>query len=79
MAAVPLFFFHMNIDGHRVVDEEGSLYADLEAAKGEGLASAEDLFRDKLRRKRPVRNARIEITDEAGEVLATVALDKFLN
>jgi hypothetical protein len=78
-AAVPLFFFHMNIDGHRVADEEGSQYADLEAAKVEGLASAEDLFKDKLRRMRPVRNAHIEIVDEAGEILATVPLDIFLN
>lgn len=67
----------MRIDGHLVEDEEGSKWPNLESGTSEGMASAGDLFRDKLCRKRSVKDIQIEIVDVAGEILAIVPLDSF--
>jgi hypothetical protein len=57
-----------------VRDPEGSEFADLEAACAEALAGARDLIGDNLKNDQVQDNRQYEITDEAGQVLATVPL-----
>jgi hypothetical protein len=68
--------YHLNIrDAAELIrDEEGGDFATLEAARAEARASVQDLVADDLRCGRPIPERRIEIADERGVVLASVAL-----
>jgi hypothetical protein len=71
---MPLFFLNVRDGASLVRDPEGSEFADLEAARAEALASARDLVGDNLKNDQVQDNRQYEITDEAGQVLATVPL-----
>jgi hypothetical protein len=62
-----------------IPDDEGSEFADLNAARVEARASARDLAVDDLRCGEPVRPWRIEIADDAGMVLDCVQVTVTLN
>jgi hypothetical protein len=68
--------YHFNIrDMLGVIpDEEGSDLAGIKAARQEAIATARDFAMDDLRCGGPVRALSIEITDEDGMVLETVAV-----
>jgi len=65
--------FHLNIrDGFDVVDEEGQEFASLDDARRAAVASARDLMAADIRSGLLSLDERIEITDPAGAILATV-------
>jgi hypothetical protein len=70
---MPKLFFNMRIDGVLVLDDDGTEFADLDAAVAEARAAALDLIAARIRDNDPsvLENA-FEITDEQGVVLRTV-------
>jgi hypothetical protein len=71
---MPLFFLNVR-DGDFVVrDPEGTEFANLEAARVEALAAAREVLGDAIKTGQGQDNRQYEITDEAGQVLATVPL-----
>ncbi len=69
---MPHFFFHIIDDGHRLEDEDGEDLPSMEAA----LAQAERIVREILEEEElGVHAIRIEIANEAAEVLAEVGTD----
>jgi hypothetical protein len=76
---MPLYYFHIYQDGGLIRDEEGSVCADLEAAKCEAQASATDLARQALADGRPVDDLCVEIHDAAERVLAGLTIREVLS
>ena len=71
---MPLYFFHI-CDGLGVIpDDEGMNFADDEAAKREGEASARDILSRDIRDKQLQDDRRIEVTDREGAPVATFML-----
>ena len=65
--------FHLNIrDGEDVIDEEGQEYASLDDARLAAVTSARELMAADIRTGLLSLDDRIEITDPAGALLATV-------
>jgi hypothetical protein len=73
------FFFHVYEQGRLIPDEEGSLCADLDAAKTEAKASARDLARQALSEGQTVDDICVEIHDEGGRVLAALTIREILS
>jgi hypothetical protein len=71
-AAVPRFFFNIHDGDQTFCDPEGTELADLDAARHEALMDARWMLAEGLRTGRVVLARHFEITDEAGQVLATV-------
>jgi hypothetical protein len=73
--------YHFNIrDAAGLIpDDEGSEFADLNAARAEARASARDLAVDDLRCGVPVHPWRIEIADDDGMVLDSIHVTVTLN
>lgn len=69
---MPRFFFHIYDDGV-ARDDEGRVYPDLEAAKGEAIKGARELMCEELRKGSLTLSHRIEVEDEDGNVVATIA------
>ena len=67
---MPRFYFHIYDDQGAIPDTEGLDCADLEAAKQEGKASAQEMLAEEMRAGRTVDHRRIEITAENGSVVA---------
>ena len=55
-------------------DPEGTEFADLETARAEALGAARDVLGDGIKNDQVQDNRQYEITDEAGQVVATVPL-----
>lgn len=69
---MPLFYLHIR-DGDKLVeDPDGSDLPDLEAAHSEALKGARGILAEMLRKGEVLDGQTIEITDEAGAVLAVV-------
>ena len=65
--------YHFNIrDGVDIVDEEGQEFASLDDARDVAVTSARDLMAADIRAGTLTLDERIEITDNGGELLATV-------
>jgi len=66
--------FHLNVFNNVItLDLDGLERPDLEAAKADAIAGARDLITSDIREGRTVhRSHRIEITDDAGQLLHTV-------
>lgn len=76
---MPNFHFHVR-DGDRLIeDPDGSELPGLEAARAEALAAAREAFAEMIRTGRAVSGRRFEIADDAGRVLATVAIKDVLD
>lgn len=71
-AAVPRFFFNIRDGGQTFCDPEGTELATLDAARHEALMDARWILAEELRTGRVTLERQLEITDEAGQVLATV-------
>ena len=69
---MPTFHLHIRVDGHLFEDPEGSELPTLEAARAEALAAAREGFAELIKTGKPVGGRSLEITDDAGRVLATV-------
>lgn len=70
---MPRFYFHLHND-IEAVDSEGREYSDLEAAIAAARHQARQLAGETVKEKgRIVLSHRIDIEDERGSVLATVA------
>jgi hypothetical protein len=74
---MPRYFFHLR-NRHETIDEEGSEFADEDAARKEALASARELLADAIRRGRNFPPEQIVIADASGHELATVNLKDVL-
>lgn len=71
---MPRFFLNIRDGDFLAEDPEGSVFADLDAARAEVLAGARDVLGDAIKNDR-VQDPRLyEITDETGQVVATVPL-----
>ncbi|GAA0571087.1 hypothetical protein GCM10009416_07110 [Craurococcus roseus] len=76
---MPTFYFHVR-DGDRLIeDPEGVDLPDLDAARAEAATAARQIRADALKTDRAVAGRRFEITDQAGRVLATVAIKDVLD
>lgn len=68
---MPCYFLNIR-DGFDVVDEEGQEFASLDDARCAAVASARDLMAADIRTGQLSLDERIEITDPAGAIVATV-------
>jgi len=71
---MPQFFLNVRDGDHLTRDVEGIEAANLEAARAEALAAARDVLGDELKNDQVQDNRQYEITDEAGQVVATIPL-----
>ena len=71
---MPNFFLNVRDGDHLTRDVEGTEFADLAAARAEALTAARDVLGDEIKNDQVQDNRQYEITDEAGQVLATVPL-----
>lgn len=69
---MPRFFFHV-YDDIVALDEEGMELADTETAKAMAVATARALAADQVAKGMLTLHHRIEVTDETGAHVATVA------
>jgi hypothetical protein len=74
---MPRYFFHLR-NQHETIDEEGCDFADEEAARREGLASARELLADAIRLGRNFPPEQIVIADASGHEVATISLKDVL-
>jgi len=74
-----LYHFHIRDQGTLIRDDEGSDLPDMTAAQVEARASARDLAMEDLRHKQPIQDRHIEIVDDRGTVLESVAVRSVLN
>ena len=68
------YFFNIRDSIGLILDEEGSEFSGIAAARQEAVASARDFAMDDLRSGRVVHARNIEITDEGGAVLESLAV-----
>ena len=71
---MPRFYFNIRDGDALIEDPDGSDLRDLDVARTEALAAAREILANRLRANRILDGQRIEITDAAGDVLATVSL-----
>ena len=71
---MPTFFLNVRDGDYLTRDVEGTEFADLEAARAEALAAARDVLGDEMKNDQVQDTRQYEITDEAGQVLATIPL-----
>jgi len=72
------YYFHIYEHGTLIWDEEGSECPDLEAAKREAMASANDLARQALARGEPADGLCVEIRDDDDRILAGLTIREIL-
>jgi hypothetical protein len=71
---MPRYFFHLWDGNKRFPDLEGSDLSDLDVAIEEARDGARDIAADQVRSQEPINGRRIDVANEAGNVLATVAV-----
>lgn len=69
---MPRYFLHHMIDDSRLEDHEGHDLADLSLAEREAVLSVRAVQGNRLISGKPLLKGAIEITDEDGQLLATV-------
>ena len=69
---MPRFYLHIREGDRLLEDPDGSDLPDLAAAQAEALVSAQELLAVKVRAGEVINGRSFEITDEAGEVQATL-------
>jgi len=75
---MPRYFFHIADGSDLILDEEGSMLPDLEAAKAEARASARDIARQAIAQRRRPSDACVEIQDAEGRVLLSLSVEEIL-
>jgi hypothetical protein len=73
------YFFHIHRGAFVLLDEEGMYLPGMDAARAEALLSVGDLARAGIRAGHGPGNSSIEIADELGTVLGSVAVRRFLH
>ena len=69
---MPRFFFHI-FDHVEILDDEGMELPDAEAARSAALAGARAMICDQVKEGRLCLNHRIEVEDEAGATVLSIA------
>jgi len=69
---MPTFFFDIVVLGQKIRDEEGTVLADLTAARREAIKDARTLMSNAVVEGWDVSRRIIEIRSEGGEILTTV-------
>ena len=69
---MPLFYLNLNECGSLTVDDEGYELANLDAARGAGVAAARDIMAEEIKSGTLCLSCRIEVTDANGVVLMVV-------
>jgi hypothetical protein len=69
---VPRYYFHLH-DGLDLLDEEGKLLDDLAAARANAVREARQMMLAAVAAGRVNLSHRIDIADESGAVIATIA------
>ena len=72
---MPRFYFHIEHDGNRLSDDEGSEVVNLEAARQAALRAAADITADDLRTGAERVSQRIVVANAVGEEVASVAVE----
>jgi hypothetical protein len=78
-AVMPRFFFNVRDGDQTFCDPEGTELASLDAARHEALMDARWILAEGLRTGRVALDRRFEITDKAGQILATVRFQDALS
>jgi len=68
---MPRYYFHL-YNGMTVMDGEGKMLPDLDAARANGIKEAREMMTETVAEGRINFSHRIEIADHAGDVAATV-------
>jgi hypothetical protein len=68
---MPRYFFHLYNDVH-TMDEEGRILPDLAAARANAIKEARELMLETVAEGRINFSHRIDIAEEAGEIVASV-------
>lgn len=71
---MPLFFLNVRDGDFLMKDPEGTVFTDLNAARIEASAAARDILGDAIKNDQVQDSRQYEITDEAGQVVATIPL-----
>ena len=69
---MPVFYFHIRVDGQLFEDPDGSNLPHLGAARAEALAAVREAVVEQIKTGKAVGGQSFEITDGAGRVLETV-------
>ena len=64
---VQTYFFHVEVDGERILDEEGSSFSDLQAVQELAVRAAADLAADDLKRGIHTVEQFIVVENESGQ------------
>ena len=71
---MPRFFLHYREPDDLIADEEGLELPDLNAARREAARAGRDILAEKVQLQQELNHDAIEIADESGRVLETIAL-----
>ena len=69
---MPSFYFHIRVGGHLFGDPDESDPPAPETARAEALSAVREAVTEQIKTGKAARGQGFEITDEAGQVLATV-------
>ena len=75
---MPLYYFHVRSDGVEILDPEGSTYPDLDSARREAVAGARSILSEEIKGGRLAIDERLDIEDEEGRVLLSIAFAEVL-
>ena len=69
------FYIHVVANGERVIDEDGSDFADLAAARHEAVASAREIMAERLRTAQIIpADFSLIITDAQGDTVGNLSM-----
>ena len=71
---VQTYFFHVEVDGERILDEEGSTFSNLQAVQELAVRAAADLAADDLKRGNHTIEQFIVVENEAGQDIVRVCV-----
>lgn len=74
---MPRYFFHLRND-HETVDDEGSDFADDQAAQKEALATARELLADAIKSGKKSLPEQIVVADASSREVATINIKDLL-
>lgn len=75
VAAALRVFFHLEVEGEQVTDDDGCDCVDLDAARKLATTAAVDIAADDLRRGLPEVAQRVVVTDATGRELLGVIIE----
>ena len=72
---MPRYYFHIERDGGKIVDEEGSSHADLQSVQAIALKSAADIAAEDLARGSTRLEQFVTVVDERGDEVVRVRVE----